>query len=85
MDLGTLHPDRYPVNLSSLVYLDLDNSGLFALDTGVFRRVTRLRTLILRNNMLQILPHSLFSDLYELEDLDLRSNRLVSLTEERLF
>ena len=85
MDLGTAHPDRYPVNLSSLVYLDLDNSGLLALDTGVFRRVTTLRTLILRNNMLQILPHSLFSDLYELEDLDLRSNRLVSLTEERLF
>jgi len=85
MDLGTAHPDRYPVNLSSLVYLDLDNSGIFALDTGVFRRVTRLRTLILRNNMLQILPHSLFSDLYELEDLDLRSNKLVSLTDERLF
>jgi hypothetical protein len=85
MNLGTLHPDRYPVNLTSLVYLDLDNNGLVALDAGVFRRVTRLRTLILRNNMLQILPHSLFSDLYELQDLDLRSNRLVSLTDERLF
>lgn len=32
-----------------------------------------------------MLPHSLFSDLYELVDLDLRSNRLVSLTDERLF
>lgn len=85
MNLGTLHPDRYPVNLPSLVYLDLDNNGLVALDAGVFRRVTRLRTLILRNNMLQILPHSLFSDLYKLEYLDLSSNRLVFLTDERLF
>ena len=85
MNLGTLHPDRYPVNLPSLVYLDLDNNGLVALDDGVFRRVTRLRTLILRNNMLQMVPHSLFSDLYKLEDLDLSSNRLVFLTDERLF
>lgn len=85
MNLGTLHPDRHPVNLPSLVYLDLDNSRLVALDAGVFRRVTRLRTLILRNNMLQMLPHSLFSNMYELEDLDLSSNRLVSLTDERIF
>lgn len=85
MNLGTLHPDRYPVNLTSIVYLDLDNNGLVALDAGVFRKVTKLRALILRNNMLQTLPHSLFSDLYKLEDLDLRSNRLVSLTDERLF
>ena len=85
MNLGTLHPDRYPVNLPSLVYLDLDNNGLVALDADVFRRVTRLRTLILRNNMLQTLHHSLFSDLYELQNLDLRSNMLVSLTDERIF
>jgi len=85
MNLGTLDPDRYPVNKPSLVYLDLDNNGLVALDARVFQRVTRLRTLILRNNMLQILPNSLFSNLYTLEELDLRSNRLVSLTDERLF
>jgi hypothetical protein len=85
MNLRTLHPDRYPINIPLLVYLVLDNNGLVALDAGVFRRVTRLRTLILRNNMLQILPHSLFSDLYELDDLNLRSNRLVSLTDECLF
>jgi len=35
--------------------------------------------------MLQILPHSLFSDLYKLEDLDLSRNRFVFLTDERLF
>jgi hypothetical protein len=85
MNLGTLHTDRYPLNTPSLVYLDLDNNGLFTLDADVFRRVTRLRTLILRNNMLSVLPYSLFSDLYDLKDLDLRSNRLVSLTDERLF
>jgi len=85
MDLGTLDPDWYTVNLPSLVYLDLDNNGLFALDAGVFRRVTKLRSLIFRNNMFQILPHSLISDLYKLDDLDLSRNRVVFLTDEHVF
>jgi len=48
MNLSNLDPDWYPVNIPSLVYLDRDNNGLVALDAGVFRRVTKLRTLILR-------------------------------------
>jgi hypothetical protein len=79
--LGTLHP----VNSPTLVCLDLKNSGLITLDADVFHKVTRLKILILRNNSLETLHYSLFSTLYMLQILDLSYNRLISLTDERLF
>ncbi|XP_021940690.1 slit homolog 2 protein-like [Zootermopsis nevadensis] len=85
VNLGTLHPNQYPVNLSALVCLDLKNSGLIALGVGVFHQVTRLRTLIIRKNSLETLHYSLFSNLHGLEILDLSYNRLVFLTDPRLF
>jgi hypothetical protein len=84
-NLGTLNPNQYPLNLTILTYLELDNNGLTTLGDNVFLKVTNLRTLILRNNMLETLHHSLFSSLYKLQILDLSNNRLISLNDKRLF
>jgi hypothetical protein len=84
-NLGTLHPNQYPLNLTVLTYLDLDNNGLTTLGDKVFRNVTSLTALILSNNMLEVLHHDLFSSLYKLQILNLSNNRLMSLTDKRLF
>lgn len=84
--LATLHLEdnrlRYLRNafnhLLNLQTLHVANNKLEALDSMIFRGLTRLLTLVLSNNAIHNISKDAFSDLEMLTTLNLSNNRLVS-------
>ena len=83
--LEGLHSNMYPVNSPTLLNLILENTGIKTLEPDVFSQLTKLTRLNLSRNQLRALDYRLFINLTELRSLDVTNNRLISLTDDRLF
>jgi hypothetical protein len=83
--LESLHCNQYPVNSPTLLTLILENTGLTTLEPDVFSHLKKLTRLDLSRNQLQSLDYRIFMNLTELFSLVLTNNRLISLTDDRLF
>jgi hypothetical protein len=85
VNLDGLHSNMYPVNSPTLLTLILENTGIKTLEPDVFSQLTKLTRLDLSWNQLDTLDYRVFINLTELWNLDITNNRLISLTDDRLF
>ncbi|PSN45530.1 hypothetical protein C0J52_24512 [Blattella germanica] len=85
INLGEVKPGVDPLNITTLKYLTLHHTGLLRLEYNTFHNQTDLLSLDLSDNLLSALDYRLFMKMPLLESLNLRNNRLVSLTDERIF
>jgi len=85
VNLGTLQPGVYPLNISEIKTLKLRNTSISPLLGSEFHNLKYVERLDLPANGLKYVPHNLFSSLSELLILHLGYNKIASLTDKRIF
>ncbi|XP_023713514.1 slit homolog 3 protein-like [Cryptotermes secundus] len=85
VNLGILRGSIFSINSNKIRDLWLDYNNLTRIEINAFNRMELLKRLSLSNNYLRELHPRLFSSLFSLKYLDLRSNCLVSPLHDNLF